>query len=83
MMKVITFENIKGQELPLEWAQLAGVHPEERVNVTIQPSYPAKTRRKLDRTAIKRLLDEVKVLPIFDNRTPDEIIGYNEDGLPV
>ena len=28
-----------------------------------------------------RLLDELSQLPILDNRTPDEILGYNEDGL--
>lgn len=29
-----------------------------------------------------RLLHELADLPVLDNRTADEIIGYNEDGLP-
>jgi tetratricopeptide (TPR) repeat protein len=28
-----------------------------------------------------RLLDELSQLPVLDNRTPDEIIGYDEDGV--
>jgi antitoxin VapB len=29
-----------------------------------------------------RLLDELSRLPVLDSRTPDEIIGYDKDGLP-
>jgi antitoxin VapB len=28
-----------------------------------------------------RLLDELSQLPVLDNRTSDEIIGYDEDGV--
>jgi antitoxin VapB len=31
---------------------------------------------------IQAIVDEVKKLPVLDDRTPDEIIGYNEHGLP-
>jgi antitoxin VapB len=31
---------------------------------------------------IRRLQDEIAALPIVDSRSPDEIIGYNEHGLP-
>jgi antitoxin VapB len=30
--------------------------------------------------AIQEIVDEVKKLPVLDDRTPDEIIGYNEHG---
>ncbi len=30
-----------------------------------------------------RLLDELTQLPLLDNRTADEILGYDEDGLPL
>jgi len=30
---------------------------------------------------IEALVQEVAKLPILDTRTPDEIIGYNENGL--
>jgi antitoxin VapB len=31
---------------------------------------------------IRRLQDEIAALPIVDSRSPDEIIGYDEHGLP-
>ena len=31
--------------------------------------------------AIQEIVDEVKKLPVLDDRTPDEILGYNEHGL--
>jgi len=30
--------------------------------------------------SIQEIVDEVKKLPVFDDRTPDEILGYNEQG---
>lgn len=30
---------------------------------------------------IDEIVQEVKKLPVLDDRTPDEIIGYNEHGL--
>ena len=32
---------------------------------------------------IRRLQDEYAALPVVDPRTPDEIIGYDEFGLPT
>lgn len=32
--------------------------------------------------AIKRIQREVAKLPVLDDRSPDEILGYGEDGLP-
>jgi hypothetical protein len=32
---------------------------------------------------IQRLVDEVAVLPVLDDRSPDEIIGYDEHGVPL
>jgi antitoxin VapB len=34
---------------------------------------------ELDRR-IQTIVDEVKKLPVLDDRTPDEIIGYNKHG---
>lgn len=32
---------------------------------------------------IRRLQNEVGALPVLDERTPDEIIGYDERGIPA
>lgn len=40
-------------------------------------------RRPIDMRAIQEILDRVDALPTLDNRTPEEIIDYDENGLPT
>ena len=39
-------------------------------------------RRTFDDTRIKAIIARVSALPLLDNRTADEIIGYDEFGVP-
>ena len=39
-----------------------------------------RTRRKAEVLAI---LAEIDKLPVLDDRSPDEILGYDENGLPT
>ena len=41
-----------------------------------------KAEREKMRIDIDELLKRVDLLPMLDDRTPDEIIGYNENGIP-
>ncbi len=43
-----------------------------------------RTKRELSaqKQEVSRLLDELAELPVLDKRQPDEIIGYDNDGLP-
>ncbi len=36
-----------------------------------------------DAAAIEALFDRLARLPVLDRRSPDEIIGYDADGLPL
>ncbi len=38
--------------------------------------------RPWDEAAIKAIIDHCAALPVLDNRTDDEILGYDENGLP-
>jgi hypothetical protein len=82
-MKQATLENIKGRELPDQWAKRLGVRPDELVNVTIEPVTSKKGGKKFDRAAIEQIIDEVGKLPVLDDRTADDILGYDERGLPT
>lgn len=42
---------------------------------------PARNPARI-REAVRALQEEVRRLPMLDPRTPDEIIGYDEHGLP-
>jgi hypothetical protein len=41
--------------------------------------------KKADKTSrdIGRILNRVDQLPVLDNRSPDEIVGYDKNGIPV
>ncbi len=38
--------------------------------------------RPWDDAAIDAIIERFNALPVFDTRTPDEILGYDENGLP-
>lgn len=46
-----------------------------------------KHRRSADierrRQAINQIVEDFAKLPVLDDRSPDEILGYDEDGLPT
>lgn len=44
-------------------------------------SPPARNPDRI-RQAVRALQEEIRNLPVLDPRTPDEIIGYDEHGLP-
>jgi antitoxin VapB len=39
---------------------------------------PARVSRRLH-----ALRDEIRRLPVIDDRRPDDILGYDDDGLPA
>jgi antitoxin VapB len=41
-----------------------------------------KTRRPIDRAKIDAIQAEAAALPVLDSRSMDEILGYDEFGLP-
>ena len=81
-MNELIIENIPGSELPLAWKQRLGVRSDEYVNVTIQRTSPNPIRKKIDRIALQQIIDRIAGLPVLDDRTPEEILNYNEAGLP-
>jgi antitoxin VapB len=40
-------------------------------------------KRQVDMVKVRALLAEIDALPVIDNRSADEIIGYDENGLPT
>ncbi|MFN6564513.1 MAG: hypothetical protein RMY28_032610 [Nostoc sp. ChiSLP01] len=38
--------------------------------------------KKIDINVVRSICHEIRNLPTLDSRTPDEIIGYNEFGIP-
>jgi antitoxin VapB len=43
---------------------------------------PAQQKDRIDRDALERTLARIRSYPVTDDRSADEIIGYDENGLP-
>ncbi len=76
------------EKLALAVAAQTGETPTEAVLSSLRARLPEKSQRlainkeeKLQK--IKKLLDYVQTLPVMDFRTPDEILGYDANGLPT
>jgi antitoxin VapB len=41
-----------------------------------------KERKRLDFTRVNAIIERAAARPVLDSRSPDEIIGYNADGVP-
>ena len=41
-----------------------------------------RTKRPLDRKKIEALSRQMRALPVIDSRAPDEIVGYDQFGIP-
>lgn len=82
----LSFENPDVDRLARELAERTGESVEDAVMNAIRE----RLRRKQQASPSgPRLRDEIRAiaarcasLPVLDSRSPDEILGYDEDGLP-
>ena len=71
-------------------ADATGVSVEEAVREAVKaklqtcgvPPEQKKAKRDIDWEAIREIQRAFREAPVLDDRTPDEIIGYDEHGLP-
>lgn len=81
----LNIRNPEAEQLATELAKRTG---ETKTEAVIKALRDRLSRVRRDR-AKRRLADELEEiarhaasLPVLDDRTPDEIIGYDENGLP-
>jgi antitoxin VapB len=81
----LSIKNPEADQLARELAATTGE--------TLTDAVLAALRERLDRerlhrrpgiaSRLRRLADDTTNLPVLDRRHPDEIIGYDEDGIPT
>lgn len=66
-------------------AEITGEGIEEAVKAAIRERLDRETRRrgKLSIEELLAIADQIASQPVIDPRTPEEIIGYDEHGLPT
>lgn len=81
----LNIKNERAHDLARQLAERTGESLTTAVVVALEERL-MRTEPRKDKEArlaqINEILDRAARLPILDNRTPDEIIGYDENGLP-
>jgi len=84
MSEELHIENSKASELARELAERTGSTVTDAVIQALEAElsrHPPR-KRKASKEEILKILAEIDKLPIIDPRSPDELVGYDEDGLP-
>jgi antitoxin VapB len=74
--------------LARELAALTGESMTGAIRVALEERLARQKRRRgaeieRRRRAIRTIVEEFAKLPVLDDRSPDEILGYDENGLPT
>jgi antitoxin VapB len=81
----INIRNPETERLASELAELTGETKTEAVTVALRDRL-ARVKRTRSKRRLADELDQVALhcasLPVLDSRSPDEILGYDELGLP-
>jgi len=81
----LNIRNSETESLAEALAKLTGETKTEAVTQALRDRL-ARLRRERARRSLADELDEIarhcSRLPVLDSRTPDEILGYDEHGLP-
>lgn len=82
----LSIKNSETERLARELARVTGESLTEAVTEALRDRLVRETGRDPDTErwleGIREIRREVAQLPVYDDRPPDEIIGYDENGLP-
>ena len=81
----LSIKSPEADRLARELARHTGETITEAVTTALRERLVRETGQNPDRLLddIERIVAEVAALPVLDDRTPDEILGYDENGLPT
>lgn len=79
MSNTSTIKNVKAGQLPDDLINRLGIERDALVDITVTP---AKAKQGFDRAAFEKVVAEMRALPVLDERSAEDIIGYDEHGLP-
>ena len=77
----LSIKSAKADQLARDLAALTGESITDAVVASLEARLDAERRRRRDR-GLGDILERFRRLPVLDPRHPDEIIGYDDHGLP-
>lgn len=78
----LSIKNDRADQLARELAGLTGESITDAIITSLERRL-ADERRLRRRRSVDDLVDRFRRLPVLDPRSADEIIGYDENGLPA
>lgn len=78
----LSIKSAKADQLARDLAELTGESITEVVVSSLEARLELERRRRGQRTLVD-VVERFQALPILDDRQADEIIGYDQDGLPA
>lgn len=81
----LSIKNLDTERMAREVAAKTGESITEAIQKSLEERLARLRQEKQSRVAlaqIEEILRRVDQLPILDARTPEEIIGYDENGIP-
>ena len=78
----LSIKSERADQLARELAEITGESLTEAVTTAIEIRLDAVRRTKHHRRSTLALAHEFRRLPVLDGRPADEILGYDEAGLP-
>jgi antitoxin VapB len=77
----LSIKSAKADQLARDLASLTGESITDAVVLSLQARLESERRRRRDRS-LDDIVDRFGTLPLLDDRDPDDIVGYDEHGLP-
>ena len=82
---VLSIKDTETDRMARRLARLTGESITRAVQGAIRERLEREERRRgkrIDRAEVDRIVARIAALPVVDDRSPDELIGYDESGLP-
>jgi antitoxin VapB len=79
----LSIKSDRADQLARELAALTGESITDTIIISLERRLEEERHRRRRRRSLDDILAIAHSLPVLDNRTADEIIGYDENGLPA
>jgi antitoxin VapB len=83
---VLSIKDRETDRLARQLARLTGESITDSVKTALRDRLQQEQRRRgkhIDRARIARIVADIAAVPVNDDRSPDELLGYDEFGLPT
>ena len=79
---VLSIKSARADQLARDLAELTGMSITDAVTASLEAQLEVE-RRRWRKQGLSDIVERFRELPVLDERTPDEIVGYGEYGLPA